>query len=316
MERVVVFNPNGGIASEYFKRVIQGQTYGTLPTCSYTNHEFLGWFTTIDGGTQITPSTIVTASDEHTLFAHWRKTTSSVYLVTFADGSGVNTSKTQTFTCGVSSNLPWIQSGLGWSIPTGMTLDQEKTWTTSFAHGTYFANHATIIDLTDEGETFFLYANWGRKNIVITFDPNGGTISETTREVPYGHQLGTLPLPSFNGKNFKGWFTSPTSGTQISSQTMVTNPVTYYAQWSNGSSNLVSIKYKINFETNGGTISSSYGEAKYIKGIERQLPTASQITRPGYSFGGWFTKSTFDGEPMTSIPSTSMGTKTFFAKWT
>lgn len=51
LERVVTFHPNGGEASQYFKRVVQGQTYGTLPTCTYEGRTFLGWFTSLSGGT-------------------------------------------------------------------------------------------------------------------------------------------------------------------------------------------------------------------------------------------------------------------------
>ena len=39
------------------------------------NRYFRGWFTEKEGGTKITSETIVTATDDHTLYAHWSKYT-------------------------------------------------------------------------------------------------------------------------------------------------------------------------------------------------------------------------------------------------
>ena len=45
--------------------------YGELPTPNRAGHDFDGWFTEKDGGTKVEASTVVTAAEPHTLYAHW-----------------------------------------------------------------------------------------------------------------------------------------------------------------------------------------------------------------------------------------------------
>ena len=65
----------------------------------------------------------------------------------------------------------------------------------------------------------------------VTFDANGGSVSEGSRQVTEGSTIGTLPTPTRSGYTFKGWYTSKTGGTQISASTTINGTVTYYAQW-------------------------------------------------------------------------------------
>ena len=68
----VTFNANGGTTPTASKTVSYDSTYGALPTPTKTGYEFLGWFTTADGGTQITSSTTVSITANQTLYAHWK----------------------------------------------------------------------------------------------------------------------------------------------------------------------------------------------------------------------------------------------------
>ena len=66
----------------------------------------------------------------------------------------------------------------------------------------------------------------------VTFNPNGGTVSETSRSVASGTAVGTLPTPTRSGSySFDGWYTAASGGTQISVGTTVSANVTYYAHW-------------------------------------------------------------------------------------
>ena len=65
----------------------------------------------------------------------------------------------------------------------------------------------------------------------VEFDPNEGTVSELTRRVESGKPIGTLPVPERTGFRFDGWFTMKNGGTQITSSTLVTADVEYYAHW-------------------------------------------------------------------------------------
>jgi uncharacterized repeat protein (TIGR02543 family) len=66
----ITFNANGGSAAAS-KQVIFGETYGALPVSSRSGFTFLGWFTALTGGTQVTADTTVTNSANHSLFARW-----------------------------------------------------------------------------------------------------------------------------------------------------------------------------------------------------------------------------------------------------
>ena len=44
-----------------------------------------------------------------------------------------------------------------------------------------------------------------KRKYVVTFDPNGGTVSQTTKEVSYHDAYGELPVPTRDGYTFKGW---------------------------------------------------------------------------------------------------------------
>lgn len=52
-----------------------------------------------------------------------------------------------------------------------------------------------------------LYAIWG-KNVNITFEPNGGSVSEQNKNVIYNTKYGSLPTPERAGYTFLGWNTS------------------------------------------------------------------------------------------------------------
>ncbi len=56
-----------------------------------------------------------------------------------------------------------------------------------------------------------------------------GTVTKITRS--NGGKLGNLPKPSRNGYELEGWYTSPTGGTKVTSDTQVTSNMTLYPHW-------------------------------------------------------------------------------------
>ena len=65
----------------------------------------------------------------------------------------------------------------------------------------------------------------------VTFNPNGGNVSEQTRRILIGDQVGTLPTPTREGYVFNGWFTLSDGGDQIDATTIITADVEYFAHW-------------------------------------------------------------------------------------
>ena len=69
---LIKFDGNGGTVSEASRVINQGLAIGELPTPEYSQHDFLGWFTEAEGGSQVDENTIPQAST--TYFAHWNST--------------------------------------------------------------------------------------------------------------------------------------------------------------------------------------------------------------------------------------------------
>lgn len=67
----ITLDPNGGNLANATKEVTYNSPYGELPTPNRAGYDFDGWFTEKDGGTKVEASTIVTAVESHTLYAHW-----------------------------------------------------------------------------------------------------------------------------------------------------------------------------------------------------------------------------------------------------
>lgn len=75
--------------------------------------------------------------------------------------------------------------------------------------------------------------------------------------------------------------------------------------------------YTISYVENGGVWDDDYTPpASYSTGTEVTLPTSSDITKEGYTFGGWYDQSDVTGTAVTKVTTTDTGSKTFIAAWT
>lgn len=69
----VTLNANGGTVSPSSVSVTYNSTYGSLPEPNRSGYIFDGWYSASSGGSKVTSSTRVTATGNHTLYAHWRE---------------------------------------------------------------------------------------------------------------------------------------------------------------------------------------------------------------------------------------------------
>lgn len=83
-------------------------------------------------------------------------------------------------------------------------------------------NPGEVIQIT-ESEYYALL-----NGTVVTFDANGGTCTETRREVDSGKAIGTLPVPTRTGYKFLGWFCG---GQEYTADSMISNDITLTAKW-------------------------------------------------------------------------------------
>ena len=71
--------------------------------------------------------------------------------------------------------------------------------------------------------------------------------------------------------------------------------------------------YTITLNPNGGTINEPNYITEYTYGIGGVLPT--DVTKPGYTFGGWYDNAQLTGNVVTQITNTDIENKTYYASW-
>ena len=84
---------------------------------------------------------------------------------------------------------------------------------------------------TDYDRTIFARFRQKAEGYLVTFDANGGSVTETTRMVESGMAVGDLPTPLRTDYAFVGWWTAANGGTLVTNSTIVRSSVTYYAHW-------------------------------------------------------------------------------------
>ena len=278
----LTFDANGGTVSSAYEMVEYCKTCDAFPTPTRGGHTFKGWFTARSGGTKVTAPWKCTGNK--TIYAQW---TPKQYKVTFnANGGVVSSTYKMVNYCETYGTLPQPTRGGHsfdgwWTKQTGGSLVSSATKCTG---------NATI------------YAHWKVKQYKLTFNANGGAVSPTYRMVDYCATYGTLPQPTWGGHTFKGWYTSKTGGTLVSSATKCTGGATIYARWALN-------QYKLTFNANGGTVSPGYKMVNYCV----TYGTLPQPTWSGHTFKGWYT-SKAGGSPVSSATKCT-GNATIYARW-
>ncbi len=285
----VTFDPNGGSVTPTSKNVTYDAKYGDLPTPTHEGYTFLGWFTTLDEtGEQVTAESTVSITGPQTLYAHW---TARPCTVTFDSQGGSAVSPiNEAYDRKVAAPTPPTRIGYtfdGWYKEPGCTT----AWD--------FNNDKLTGDIT-------LYAKWTANTYTVTFDPNGGTVTPTGKDVTYDAQYGELPTPTYAGYTFQGWFTAATGGDAVTADSTVaiTEDQTLYAHWEGISST-------VTFNPSGGTVEPT-GKTVTYGSTYGELPTP---TREGYAFLGWFTAATGGTEVTADTPVSITTAQTLYAHW-
>ncbi|MCD8005850.1 MAG: PASTA domain-containing protein [Oscillospiraceae bacterium] len=84
-----------------------------------------------------------------------------------------------------------------------------------------------------KGTSITLIVSKGKQPITVTFDANGGSVSQSSTTVYYESSYGSLPTPTRTGYTFAGWYTSAQGGEKVTESTTVTTQSahTLYAHW-------------------------------------------------------------------------------------
>ncbi len=312
----VTFNFNNGSGNTFSKDYPKGSTYGSFPEVSYPGHSLIGWFTALNGGTQVTTSTTV-SSTYTTLYAHWSPSDGPLpsgwsYLNGLSDGvsysggmltivgAGDNTERGIVFTTTGSGTLSLMQkvsSEAGWDFAK-ILLDGAEVcrmsgtaggWQ-SFSKAVGNGTHTWILEYSKDGSrtagddtAWFKDISFigGDEGVLVMFDADGGSASYREKMYTPDEPYGELPTVSRNGYKFLGWYTQRgAGGTKITTSSIVDSSVTtLYAQWNGNGSASWSNDKKTKKSTATAKPKSGYVFAYWVKTSDGSVASyASKLT--------------------------------------
>lgn len=162
---------------------------------------------------------------------------------------------------------------------TGWNTKSDGSGTSYSAGGTIKSNNSYKADIT-------LYAQWELDTATITYKSNNGENITQTETVTIGSNKQLTGYTNWTNAGYtrNGWSTSSTGGrvyTETQTINNITSDLTLYACWSG-------IEYTINFSANGGsgTVPNSITKV-YGTTSSSSLPNGTNLSKTGYTFGGW-----------------------------
>jgi uncharacterized repeat protein (TIGR02543 family) len=210
----------------------------------------------------------------HTLTATYSINTFTITYNSGANGSGSNQIATKTY--GISLTLANSATANGYFTRTGYTV---TGWTTTDGSA---QTHALAGSFTTESVTT-LYPVWSaRTDNAISYNNQGATTAESGGSTVYttGAAIATIPLvpPIKIGFAFKGWYTSSSSGTQVTNGSYTPpspyGSITLYAQWNSSDATLSSLTIS------AGTLSPIFGSntIAYTASVANTVATGYTVT--------------------------------------
>lgn len=281
--KTISWNANGGTTEANTMSYSEGSFVGELPAATKDGYDLVGWFTTVDGGTQISPADKVTA--DATYHAHW---TLKTYTITYKNQGE------STFAGSTHIDTPNEH-------PTTHTFNTVTTLNgatrAGYAFGGWYktvsctGTKVTSLGTTDVTKDITLYAKWiPEHTLTIEATPAGyGTVTATSvANIPEGSTItvsgNTLTVngttvtatPKAADKQytytFKKWNNVPDAVTGDVTVEAEFERTTYTITWIDG---------------NGETLLSeqlAYGETPNYTG---ETPGKKMTTGVVYTFKGW-----------------------------
>lgn len=283
------FDSQGGSPANS-KSVTYMSPYGELPNPTLDGYEFEGWYTSTEYDEQITANDSYLYVGNQTLYAKWK---ANEYTVTFDTNGGT----------AVNNIIVTYNSKYG-SLPTSVKPGYSLTWCLDSDLTTCIDNDTLVTTTSDHK----LFAKWIANKYDLVFNPVGGELDTTGKEVEYNQAYGSLPTPTKTGYEFEGWYTQISDGELVTSDTVMTSTesVTIYAHWNVNT-------YTVGFDSNGGISVATVFTVTYDSEYGETFPIPE---REGYEFDGWFDKAN-GGNQVTSTSIVSIADDhSLYAHWT
>ena len=152
----------------------------------------------------------------------------------------------------------------------------------------------------------------------LSFDANGGVISDDRKVLDIGAEYGDLPEATRTGYTFAGWYTEKDAGQQVTKTDKLTQNTTIYAHWT---ANTYSVVYDNNVAEH--THASGSMVASTMTYDNKQCLQKSTFTNSdsGALFAGWNTKADgtgtayTDGAEVLNLVADANGSITLYAQW-
>ena len=220
------FKANDGTTTTVATSLIKdGNTLTTVPTAPiYADHYFQGWFTAQNGGTEVTASTVPTTSADY--YAHWLGSVA----VADIDNPVISLEPNETEMIIVNNASELEPYSFSSSNDNVATVNSTTGEITAVGPGT-----ATItMTGATSGATQTISVTVAGQVIHVSFDSQGGTPASYSWDVGNGSSFATLPAPTREDYQFKGWWTGQNgTGTELTTSTVfdLNTPTQYYAKW-------------------------------------------------------------------------------------
>ena len=213
---IVTFNDNGGtLTSSETQKIIEGDKVIKPSEPVYEDFSFTGWY--IDSKCKTLYDFRKSVTNNFTLYAGW-KSDPKYFTVTFdANGGMLNTSITQIVSKGEQVEVPLNPyregfSFLGW-------------YTDSGCLNLYDFNKPIEKD-------FVLYAKWNVITHKVTFEANGGILTDSHYQIiEKGNRLVKPNNPIFKGFTFVGWYIDIECTNRYDFEKSITEDFILYAKW-------------------------------------------------------------------------------------
>ena len=288
------FVSDGADRTEHTLTIRFGETI-TLPDCSLTGHDFLGWNERADGSGEFYKSFTGMEGDQ-SLYAVYAP---KEYLIRYEYDGVFENGK-------VNPNY----------ITYGETVVLHPVYRPGYEFVGWFdakegGEQVTVLDKSNISEIAWLYARYKPLQFEITLDACGGSFiapdgakTVYTYILEYG-QTFELPLCTREGYAFLGWFDE--DGNEIAEITSLNiKNMTLTADWLQ-----TGVEYRIEYISGGGAMEEPNPDTA-LSDVSAPLP---EPVREGYLFLGWYDNPAGAGEPYLCTPFGRTDDLTLYALW-
>ena len=204
----VTFDPEGGSVDTTSKQVKFNSTYGELPTPTREGYTFKGWVINL-----FNKDTALDGYEFNTYYVQRRSGWFvSDYIIVEPEqlynivgkSQGLRVNYYDIEKNGVSTNIEGTKSQIQ---PHGEDIKYVRfNGVLSEKDSFIFYSDYVINSLTvSENVNHTLHAIWEPNSYIVTFDPEGGSVGTTSKQVTFNSTYGELPTPTREGYRFVGW---------------------------------------------------------------------------------------------------------------